>query len=154
MTSEYGKPYDSPGFLLWQVTNLWQKNLRQALHDLDLTHVQFILLASTEWLNTQSTQEDVTQAQIAGHAHIDPMMASQVLRNLEKKGFLIRKEHPTDTRAKSISLTQAGERMVSQALDIVVKADRRFFAKLGEDQVTLANLMRTLGSTTIHEIRS
>lgn len=128
MTSEYKEPYDSLGFHLWQVTNLWQKNLRHALHELDLTHVQFILLASIEWLNAQSAQEDVTQVQIAGYAHIDPMMASQVLRHLEKKGFLIRMEHPMDTRAKSITLTPVGERMLSQALDIVVKADRSFFA--------------------------
>ncbi|MDQ0890134.1 DNA-binding MarR family transcriptional regulator [Paenibacillus sp. V4I9] len=151
MTIEQGKPYDSQGFHLWQVTNLWQKNLRHALHDLDLTHVQFILLATTEWLNSQSPLGDVTQVQIAMHAHIDPMMASQVLRNLEKKGFLIRKEHPTDTRAKSISLTPAGERLINKAIDIVEQADRRFFSKLGEDQETLASLLRSLGSMTTHE---
>ncbi|NOU70765.1 MarR family transcriptional regulator [Paenibacillus sp. LMG 31458] len=151
MTIEQGKPYDSPGFHLWQVTNLWQKNLRYALHDLDLTHVQFILLATTEWLNSQSPLGDVTQVQIAMHAHIDPMMASQVLRSLEKKGFLIRKEHPTDTRAKSISLTPAGEMLISKAIDIVEQADRRFFSKLGEEQETLASLLRSLGSMTTHE---
>ncbi|MDQ0873991.1 DNA-binding MarR family transcriptional regulator [Paenibacillus sp. V4I3] len=151
MTIEQGKPYDSQGFHLWQVTNLWQKNLRHALHDLDLTHVQFILLATTEWLNSQSPLGDVTQVQIAMHAHIDPMMASQVLRNLEKKGFLIRKEHPTDTRAKSISLTPAGERLINKAIDIVEQTDRRFFSKLGEDQETLASLLRSLGSMTTHE---
>ncbi|TXK86160.1 MarR family winged helix-turn-helix transcriptional regulator [Paenibacillus sp. N3.4] len=146
MTSEYGKPYDSPGFLLWQVTNLWQKNVRHALHDFDLTHVQFILLASTDWLNAQSTHGDVTQVQIASHANIDPMMASQVLRHLEKKGFLIRKEHPTDTRAKSIALTPAGVQIVSQALDIVMKVDHSFFSKLGEEEATMSRLMKSLDS--------
>ncbi|NEW07683.1 winged helix-turn-helix transcriptional regulator [Paenibacillus sp. SYP-B3998] len=148
MKAECGKPYDSPGFLLWQVTNLWQKNLRHALHSFDLTHVQFILLASTEQLNSLSGRGDVTQVQIAQHAHVDPMMASQVLRNLEKKGLLVRKEHPTDTRAKSIALTAIGEQIVSEALAIVVQADDTFFSKLGEDQQTLANLMKSLANST------
>ncbi|GGI44571.1 putative HTH-type transcriptional regulator YdcH [Paenibacillus marchantiophytorum] len=151
MTSEHGKPYDSPGFHLWQVTNQWQKNLRHALHDLDLTHVQFILLAATQGLNTQSQLEDITQVQIASYAHVDPMMASQVLRHLEKKGFIIRKEHPTDTRAKAISLTLEGERITAQALEIVMEAENIFFARLGEEQETLVNLMRALGNETTQD---
>ncbi|MEW9698386.1 MarR family winged helix-turn-helix transcriptional regulator [Paenibacillus sp. SI8] len=149
MKSEYGKPYDSPGFQLWQVTNLWQKNLRHALHTFDLTHVQFILLASTQWLNSQSGQGDVTQVQVAQHAHVDPMMASQVLRNLEKKGFLVRKEHPSDTRAKSILLTPDGECIVNKAFAIVVQADDTFFSILGEDQKTLTRLMASLSSNIV-----
>ncbi|OPH54656.1 hypothetical protein BC351_31040 [Paenibacillus ferrarius] len=149
--SEQGKPYDSPGFHLWQVTNQWQKHLRSALHDLDLTHVQFILLVATQWLNAQSPVEDVTQVQIASYAHTDPMMASQVLRHLEKKGYLMRKAHPTDTRAKAISLTPDGEQLVAQAIDIVMEAENIFFAKLGEEQEVLVSLLRALGKTSIQD---
>ena len=43
---------DSPGFLLWQVTNKWQAAQRAALKPFGLTHVQFVLLASLTWLDS------------------------------------------------------------------------------------------------------
>jgi hypothetical protein len=39
-------PDKSPGFLLWQVTLRWQRKVTIALAPLDLTHVQFVLLAT------------------------------------------------------------------------------------------------------------
>ena len=41
---------ESPGLLLWQVTNRWQAAQRAALKPFELTHVQFVLLASLTWL--------------------------------------------------------------------------------------------------------
>ena len=43
-------PWDSPGFLLWHATLRWQRTMAEALEPLGLTHVQFVLLASTWWL--------------------------------------------------------------------------------------------------------
>ena len=45
-------PNDSPGFLLWHVTLRWQRDIATALAPLGLTHVQFVLLATTWWLNS------------------------------------------------------------------------------------------------------
>jgi hypothetical protein len=46
-------PSESPGFLLWHATLRWQRGIAQALAPLDLTHVQFVLLACTWWLNEE-----------------------------------------------------------------------------------------------------
>ncbi len=32
------KPEESSGFLLWQVTNLWQREIKKALEQYGLTH--------------------------------------------------------------------------------------------------------------------
>lgn len=48
------RPQDSPGFLLWRSTLRWQRTIIAALRPLELTHVQFVLLASTWWLTEQS----------------------------------------------------------------------------------------------------
>ncbi len=45
---------ESTGFLFWQITNLWQKRIRENLLILDLTHVQFVLLASLAWFEETS----------------------------------------------------------------------------------------------------
>jgi hypothetical protein len=84
IVSRFEQADDSPGFLLWQLTNLWQHRIRSALAPLGITHVQFVLLASAAWL--ENTERLVSQAILSRHAHTDIMMTSQVVRMLEEKG--------------------------------------------------------------------
>src|SRR5207244_5965381 len=88
-TSRFPAPEQSPGFLLWRATLSWQRRIRLALAPHELTHVQFVLLASLWWLEDHSL-EAPTQASLAEQAGTDPMMTSQVLRKLETRGLLER----------------------------------------------------------------
>src|SRR6218665_3029373 len=124
----FKSPKDSPGYLLGQVTMLWQRKQKRVLDPLDLTQTQFVLLAALGWLS--KTSESVTQIDIANQSNADRMMVSKVLRTLEDKGFLTRQEHKTDTRAKTIRLTAAGEVILQKALIAVENADLDFFAVL------------------------
>lgn len=126
------KAEDSSGFLLWQVTNLWQREIKKALSPFDLTHSQFVILANTHWLSLQKTE--VTQIILSQHTKIDPMTTSQVLRALQKKEFISRKEHVTDTRAKTIEITAAGKKIIKKAVIAVENFDREFFSKLENSQ--------------------
>lgn len=123
-------PEESSGFLLWQVTNLWQRELRKALEKYDLTHSQFVLLASILWLSLK--KENVTQILLSTHTKIDPMTTSTVLRTLQKKGLLRRQEHATDTRAKTVELTESGTKMAKLAVKAVEIFDGKFFQPLGD----------------------
>lgn len=139
--SMFSSPSESPGFLLWQVTNTWQRKLRIALKAVDLTHVQFVLLAVLSWLSHR--QNDVTQAQLAQHSYVDVMMASQVVRTLEEKGLINRLTHPSDTRAKSLRVTDKGSAIVAQAIGLVESADQSFFGGL-QDQAAFIDALRCL----------
>jgi MarR family transcriptional regulator, organic hydroperoxide resistance regulator len=127
----FEKAEESSGFLLWQVTNLWQREIKKALEPFDLTHSQFVLLASTHWLVLHG--QGVTQILLSAHSKIDPMTTSTVLRTLEKKGFIHRKEHATDTRAKTVELTKSGSDLVQLAVVAVESFDQLFFSKLGDN---------------------
>ncbi|SFF59718.1 MarR family winged helix-turn-helix transcriptional regulator [Thermoflexibacter ruber] len=124
----FKSPTDSPGYLLGQVTMLWQRKLKKVLDPLDLTHTQFVLLASLGWLS--KTNDNVTQVDIAKQSNADRMMVSKVLRTLEDKDFITRQEHETDTRAKTIKLTNKGEKILQKALVAVENADLDFFSFL------------------------
>jgi len=126
---QFASPDDSPGFLLWQVSNLWQRKMKAGLSGLELTHVQFVLLAGIVWLNQQG--ESVTQAKLAAHAKTDIMMTSKVLRTLEQKGLVERKPHTTDTRAKSLTTTVEGYQLFRKAIRIVDRIDNEFFEVSG-----------------------
>ncbi|WP_030343180.1 MarR family winged helix-turn-helix transcriptional regulator [Streptomyces sp. NRRL S-1022] len=118
-------PGDSPGFLLWHATLRWQRDIATALAPLDLTHVQFVLLACTWWLNTQG--EHPNQLALARQAGTDVKMTSQVLRILERKGLIEREVDPADTRAKRLRVTDTGADLAPRAIAAVEHVDARFF---------------------------
>ncbi|NNN08956.1 MAG: MarR family transcriptional regulator [Acidimicrobiaceae bacterium] len=127
LESDFDAADESPGFLLWQITNRWQAAQRAALKPLGLTHVQFVLLASLTWLRTDGM---VNQRDLAEHASIDPMMTSQVIRTLESRGLVERTEDPSDKRAWSLSVTNTGMRLANRAIVVVEDCDRAFFEAL------------------------
>jgi DNA-binding MarR family transcriptional regulator len=133
------EPSASPGFLLWHATLRWQRSIAAVLAPLDLTHVQFVLLASTWWLNRDG--ERPNQVQVARHAGTDIKMTSQVLRSLERKLLLIRDPDAVDTRAKRLHVTEAGAKLAIVAVAAVEAADAEFFAPVPHRQ-TLAILTR------------
>lgn len=137
--SRFPGPKDSPGLALWQVAMLWQQRMRAVLAPLELTHAQFVLLASATWLGRAGAP--VTQAQIAGLARTDPVMTSEVLRALEKRRLLQRRRHPDDRRARSVVITPAGRDLVHRAVPLVEAEDAAFFDDPGPELGTLAALL-------------
>ncbi|MGB0891524.1 MAG: MarR family winged helix-turn-helix transcriptional regulator [Flavobacteriaceae bacterium] len=121
-------PSESTGFLLWKVTNLWQREIKKALKKYNLTHTQFVVLASVIWLSKEN--KNVTQVEIANQIEIDKMMTSNVLRTLEKKMFLLRTEDKKDTRAKIIQPTKEGIIVLQKAVKEVEGFDDVFFSKI------------------------
>jgi DNA-binding MarR family transcriptional regulator len=121
-------PSESPGFLLWHATLRWQRGVAAALRPLHLTHVQFVLLACTWWLNEQG--ERPTQVRLAEQAGTDIKMTSQVLRTLEQKDLLEREVDPADTRARRLRVTRRGRRLAPRAIEVVEAVDAEFFSEL------------------------
>jgi DNA-binding MarR family transcriptional regulator len=132
-------PNDRPGFLLWHATLRWQRGVARALAPLDLTHVQFVLLACTWWLNEQG--ERPSQIALAAQAGTDIKMTSQVLRSLERKGLIEREVDSADTRARRVRVTRQGARLAPRAIAVVEEVDAEFFGDVPE-AVTLRVLRR------------
>ena len=137
-------PGESPGFLLWRVTLRWQRLMVASLRPLGLTHVQFVLLASTWWL-TEVAGETPTQRRVADHAGTDPMMTSQVLRILEARGLVTRAGSPADLRARRLGVTRPGVALARRAVAAVEAADAEFFAAAGDRLPLLETLHRLDG---------
>ena len=121
----------SPGLSLWKTTHAWQRQIRASLAPHDLTHVQYVLLASLTWMDRDAP---VTQRDLADHAELDVMMTSQVLRALEAKGYVQREPHPSDRRAIAVQPTDAGVALANRATHDVEGADAAFFGALAPHQ--------------------
>ena len=133
-------PSHSPGLLLWRTTMRWQRAMTAALAPLDLTHVQFVLLASAMWLGRNG--EPPNQVQLAAQAGTDVKMTSDVIARLEAKGLIRRETNPHDSRAKVIRITEAGAAAAQRAIVAVESADAVFFEPV--DEAKLASLLQQL----------
>jgi DNA-binding MarR family transcriptional regulator len=71
---------------------------------LGVTADQFVLLA------TLARGHALTQRELARRMPSDPSTVRAMLVLLEKQGLVKRKTHPTDARARTVSLTAAGRR--------------------------------------------
>lgn len=132
--SRFTTPEDSVGYLLWQVLHMWQRQASEGLAGIGLTHMQFTLLAGLGWLARHG--DAPTQAALAAHCQVDAMTVSQVVRKLEAKGLATRTSHPDDTRAKALSLTDAGMAVLTTALPEIERMDDAFFDPADRSRLT------------------
>ena len=121
----------------------WQREIAAALTPLDLTHVQFVLLAATWWLNSRG--EDPNQLTVARQAGTDVKMTSEVLRKLEAKGLIVRTVDAADTRARKIHVTERGGELAVRAVTAVEAVDASFFRATPDPAALLAMLRPLAG---------
>lgn len=133
-------PDDQLGYLLTQVSFLKQRIVNAALKELDITYMQFVILAGTYELGGEN--EVVTQQDIADKRRLDKAMVSNVVKVLIGKGLMNRYAHPADGRAYALSLTSEGERMAVEGKKIALNVDQTFFADI--DREALFNTLTFL----------
>lgn len=141
----FDRPEDSPGFLLWQTTMIWQRQIKRALEAYDISHAQFVIMAMLMWF--EAHHYDTTQILIVNWSKLDKMTVSKSLRKLTELGYVNRIEHETDTRAKSVSLTEKGKGMVRTLVPVVEGIDSIFFGKASEaEQKNLMHILAKLSA--------
>lgn len=124
-------PEKSPGFLLWHISTSWRRSIEVVLKFLDLTHPQFVVLATLGWLTKNG--ERVTQIAVGKMAGLDPNTTSQIIRGLEEKK-LIKRVPSADPRAKNPLLTPKGSQLLIKALPAVEEVDDKFFKDLSNEE--------------------
>jgi DNA-binding MarR family transcriptional regulator len=111
--------------LITQVSDLWQESVNEELKKNGLTTNEFNILNSLIWLKNESAH--VTQVNICEYINVKPMNTSIIMRKLQTKKLIQRKEHPVDTRAKTISLTPIGEKKIADVVQAVEALTVSFF---------------------------
>tara|TARA_A100000171_G_C2135779_1_gene150106 strand:+ start:3100 stop:3555 length:456 start_codon:yes stop_codon:yes gene_type:complete len=134
---------DSPGYLLWQTTQTWQRLLRKVLEPYGISHAQFVILATLLW--HQKSSEEVTQNDLVHLTRLDKMTVSKSLGKLVSQGYLERYENFRDNRAKTVLLTDNGKALTSEIVPLIEGMDALFFGSLiPEDQQKLIKILQAL----------
>ncbi|HMM01960.1 MAG: MarR family winged helix-turn-helix transcriptional regulator [Dysgonomonas sp.] len=123
-----GNPNEEVGYLIWRVSKFWQRGKHKVLDEFGLTSSQMELLGAIYHMSRQ--QKEATQIVLSQETEIDPMTTSTILRNLEKKGLISRRESVTDTRARIVELTEAGKELFEKAITKVKSGQELLFKNI------------------------
>lgn len=130
------------GFLLWQVSKLWQHHLAVALQDLNLAPTQGVLLANI--LRFTKEGGEVTQSRLSKTTKVDRMTASQALRSLEAKRLINRSASRNDSRTHRIELTRRGRDVAFETVARLAAAHESFFLPLKNERRQMVSYLQTL----------
>lgn len=136
----FERPEDSPGFLLWQTTILWQRLIKKAIDPHRISHSQFVIMAICLWLD--ENRKPILQSNIIRLSKLDKMTVSKSLKSLIVDGYVKRNEDKYDTRAKVIKLTSKGKALAARLVPAVEHIDAAFFGNIKRSEGK--NLMRLL----------
>jgi DNA-binding MarR family transcriptional regulator len=115
--------------LVWRLSMKWRVAIDRALAPLDLTHAQFSQLGSL--LDMEAAGLHPSQRELADRTGVEPLYVSKLARTLETAGLISRKEHPADTRAVQLALTEKGRDVTIQAAAVVRRLVDELLAPLG-----------------------
>lgn len=105
---------DEFGLLVRKVIKLWQRTAQRCLDEFNITPSQMELMGAIVHLSISKIEP--TQIALSMETNIDPMTTSTILRNLQRKGLITRKESKNDTRARIVELTEEGGIIFTQAV--------------------------------------
>ncbi|SBV92357.1 MarR family winged helix-turn-helix transcriptional regulator [uncultured Dysgonomonas sp.] len=123
-----GNPNEEVGYLIWRVSKYWQRGKHKVLDEFGLTSSQMELLGAIYHMSRQ--QKEATQIVLSQETEIDPMTTSTILRNLERKGLISRRESVTDTRARIVELTEEGKELFEKAIAKVKSGQELLFKNI------------------------
>lgn len=142
----FAKPKDSLGFLLWQTSTIWQRQIKKALDAHDISHSQFVIMALSLWFEANNC--NATQVLIADWSKLDKMTISKALKKLVVLELVIKTEDDKDTRAKKVTLTNKGKGLLKELIPIVENIDQKFFQELSA--IEHKNLLQILDKLSLN----
>ena len=131
------------GFLLWQLSRLWQRRLALALRDLKMPVTHAVVLANV--LRFSEEGREITQAELSKAAKTDRTTTSKAVQALERKRLVMRSTPTRDLRAYDVALTAKGRAAAYEIIKRFSGAHQAFFEPLPEGEIArFVGLMKRL----------
>lgn len=115
-------------YLVGRLDHALNRRIRDALMPLELTVSQYTALSLLE------SQAQISNAQLAERSMISPQSANEMIKLMDKKGWVERQPDPTHGRIVRLSLTATGQALLDQAHDQVARLETAMLSKLTAGQ--------------------
>ena len=116
------------GFLISRVGMVAQKRFAERLEQLELT--------TRMWgaLNVLDAESPTTQGSLCKSVGMDPSSMVATIDELEAKGLVERRPHPTDRRAHALHVTDSGRATQARGRELARRAQDDLLAPLTPDE--------------------
>lgn len=108
-------------------------------------------LTSRMWgaLNVLAADDGITQQQLGRAIGMDPSSMVATIDELESLGYVERRPHPSDRRARALHITEAGREALERGRRLAREAHEELLAPLsGEERAQLHELLLRLALAT------
>ncbi len=130
---------DRTGFLLKKSALRIQEAYEERLGPLGLAAKHYGVLSVLE------ERGSITQHEIGKCVYVDRTTMVGIIDDLEKKGLVERKEHPTDRRSHSVYLTAKAKEVLAKAHHLASSVEKQFLECLSvKEQKDLRQILRKL----------
>ncbi len=135
--------------LVWRLSMRWRSAIDRAITPLGLTNAQYSVLAPL--LGLERSGQRPSQRELADVTGLEPLYVSKLARALEQAGLIERADHPDDSRAVQLTLTDRGRELTARATERVRGLQDELTAPLGgldspATQALITSLRTLLGS--------
>jgi MarR family transcriptional regulator, transcriptional regulator for hemolysin len=115
------------GFLLHDIARLMRKRFDQRARNLNLTRAQWQVLAHL------ARHEGINQAGLAEILEIEPITLGRLIDRMAESGWVERRPHPSDRRARQLYLTAQAEPVFARMRALADEAREEALAGLLQD---------------------
>jgi DNA-binding MarR family transcriptional regulator len=123
-----GGAVDRPGYLIKRAQAALHAAMAGALHERGVTLSQFAVLTAL------AEEPGLSNAELARRAFITPQSMNENLRELEQRGWISRRPHPTHGRILQSELTDRGRETLQTCDHAVTVIEDRMLVELDHDQ--------------------
>ncbi len=140
-TSSIRGPENSVGFWLWRLSLMYQRRVEPVLDEVDLTHLQFLILVLSAWL--QNSAPPVRQSDIVAISGVQAAQVSLMVKSMKAKKLLTQRTDKDDTRVRHIELTKAGIAALARATPVMGDLQRQLWPPGPETDALLRSMQAT-----------
>ncbi|WP_438445316.1 MarR family winged helix-turn-helix transcriptional regulator [Gorillibacterium sp. sgz5001074] len=127
------------GAMVKLVHHAMRRSIEQVIRPLGLTHQQ------GQCLRVLTMREGSTHSELEHVLGIEKPSVTSLVNGMEKRGWVVRRQHPEDARIKRIYLTEQGEELAGRVICQVDQTKRRLQESLeAAEAAQLVQLLKKL----------
>jgi MarR family transcriptional regulator for hemolysin len=128
---------NTPGYLIHENARLLNRVYDRRMSALGMTRAQWWVLAKLYF------NDDVTQTELAAELGFSKAALGALLDRLEGNGWIQRRQHPTDRRARRVLRTPKAEAVMAEMRSVAVAMNRNLIRGLSRaEHATLVHLLQ------------
>jgi len=119
-----------------------RRRLENELRQMGLTHSQWTAMG------VLYDRSGLTHSELEQFLLIEAPSLTSLVKGMEKRGWVVRRQHPEDARVKLIELTELGRKTIEPALQLGMEGEEELLQFLSEEELEQAE--QTLRKIALH----